>query len=260
MKATSEVLSAPVGSGGGPGLASSTKRVTAPGVSAMSSASGGQPVAGAGDRRGDRGVVLPRGDRDRRPRRRRREHDLGPRQLLAQPAPGLRLGVRVGGHRLDRRRGGTRPDQQREGHRQQHLPGDHQRLAGGQLVQGGRDRALHRVLQRDHRRVGVAGPDRLDRRVHGRLRQRGPPGRRRDRAERRLGERPLGTEVREAGGRDAGHVRDPSGRGRPPARRRPRSTTRSGQLAGAAGRRGRRPGGALEAGGDAQSQRDRPRW
>ena len=39
MKATSEVLSAPVGSGGGPGLASRTKRVTAPGVSAMSSAS-----------------------------------------------------------------------------------------------------------------------------------------------------------------------------------------------------------------------------
>jgi hypothetical protein len=65
--------------------------------------------------------------------------------------------VRIWASGIEPRRGQLELD------RQHHLAGDHQRAAGGQLVQRDRDRAADRVLQRHERRVGVAGPDRLER-------------------------------------------------------------------------------------------------
>ena len=104
------------------------------------------------------------------------------------------------------------PGDQRERDRQHHLAGDHQRVAGGELVEGGGDGALDGVLQRHHRGVGLAGCGPRPARPAPRRRAAARPGRGGDAAQRLLGEGARRTEVGVAGGRDPGHGGGPTPR------------------------------------------------
>ncbi len=108
-----------------------------------------QAVQLARDRWGDGGVEAASGDRLRPARGRADERDLRAGQVRPEPAPGLRLGVRVRGDALYGVLRRARPGEDVEHHRQVGLGGDDQRGTAGQLVQGGRHRALDGVLQRD---------------------------------------------------------------------------------------------------------------
>ena len=96
---------------------------------------------------------------------------------------------------------GRRPGlgQQRELHLDVHLPGDHQRVAAGQLVERDRHRRPRPSSRsgRPRRRPRPPRPRRARRSPSARQQLR--LGRRGQRAQRRLGERPLGSEVGVAG-------------------------------------------------------------
>ncbi len=164
-----------------------------------------QPVVLTRHRRGDGRVVAALRDRPRGVGGGRRQHDLRRGQVLAQPAPALRGGVRVGGHDAhvaDRR---ARPDEQREADGQHHLAHHLQRVAVRELVEGGGDRPLDRVLDRHHRPVGLAGADGVERGRHGDVRGELPARRRRQRPQGGLGEGAGRAEEAQPGRRDTGH-------------------------------------------------------
>ena len=180
MNATSDRLVGPLGSGGSPGRPTSTNRVTASGLSSMSSASTASRSARrrSGRRRPRRSSAVP----SARPAAAAAVDSAGTTTASGRRSPAnaaLGLGVRVGGRPGVRRAAPCPARHQRERHRQQHLAGDHQRVAAGELVEGRRDRALDGVLDRHHRAVGLAAADRV---------QRG--GDRRAAAAGRLGSRP----------------------------------------------------------------------
>ena len=145
--------------------------MTASGLSAMPCGQRAQPVQLAGDLGADRGVEagLRVGDLGGRPGGRAALGDDGVRQVVGQPVAALGGGVRVGQHLAHVGQRRARPGEQGELHRQQHLAGDHQRVAVGQVVQRGRHPALDRVLDRHQRGRDLAVADRLqgltDRRV-----------------------------------------------------------------------------------------------
>ena len=208
MNATKDVLSCPVGSGGSAGPADEDE----PGhrVRVVLDVVGQhlEPVVLGRDRRGDRGVVPGGavGQTGRGGGRRQRRHHDGVGQHRGQPAPALGRGVRVGRDPAYGVQAGARPHQQRERHRQQHLAGDHQRLADRELVEGRRHRALDGVLDRHQRVVGLAAPDRVQRGGDAGLRLQLAAARGRERAQRGLGERAGRAEVGVAGGRHSRHT------------------------------------------------------
>ena len=89
--------------------------------------------------------------------------------------------------------------QQRELHVDPHLPGDHQRIAAEQRIQGHRHRTLDRVLDRHDGTVGLAGPHGVERGDHRAARLQLGLGRGGQRPQRSLGEGSLGAEVGETG-------------------------------------------------------------
>ena len=197
--ATSDVLSLPVGAGSWPGGATSTNRVTAPGVVGDVVDQGREAVPLGGDRRADGGVELP--GRDRRGGR-RRSTSTGSGEIAGQvrrepagrSAPGRADGWPPSGRRTARRRA-ARPASNVTG--EEDLAGDHQRVAVGQPVHRGGHRTLDGVLQRDQRGVGVTRPDGGQRGGDTRL---GVPGSLRGgngAAERGFGEGTLGPEIGE---------------------------------------------------------------
>src|SRR3954454_3435506 len=111
----------------------------------------------------------------------------------------------MGHHGADVGQRGTRPGGQREGHLQEHLAGDHQRLALGQAVHRGGHPALDRGLERDPRGGGGTRPDGGESRGDTRL---GVPGSLRGgngTAEGGLGEGTLGPEIGEPRRRRSRH-------------------------------------------------------
>ena len=174
MNNTIVVLSAPVAGGTSPGRDTSTKRVTASGLSAICSASGGQPVRLAGDLGADRGIEPGQriGDLGRRGGGGSALGDHHLRQMAGQPVAALGGGVRVGQDVAYVVQASPRSGEQGELDRQHHLAGDHQRLAVGQRVQRGGDSALDRVLDRDQRRGDLPVADGLQGQAHSRVRDR----------------------------------------------------------------------------------------
>jgi hypothetical protein len=124
--------------------------------------------------------------------------DDGARQFAAQVAAGLGEGVRVGGDRGDRVERLAGGEHHRD--REDHFAEDDERVAADELVDGDRDRALLRVLDRHEAGVDVAAADGVedvdDRRQGGRGRALGggqPP-------ERGLGEGSARAEIGELHG------------------------------------------------------------
>src|SRR5665647_1316834 len=143
-KRTTDVLSAPVGAGSSPGLATSTNRVTAPLLSPMSScstvspwfvaATGAQTAAWYAGRRGGGcgGQVLH------------------VRKVCPHPSAHLCPGVRMGRHRADVGERDTHWCSQDEGDRDDLFADHDERFPTGQGVQRGTDPAFDGVLDRHH--------------------------------------------------------------------------------------------------------------
>jgi hypothetical protein len=78
--------------------------------------------------------------------------------------------VRVRADPLHRVQAGAGTGDESEADREQHLAGEHQGVAAGQLVERRGDRALDRVLERHDRAVDVAGAYGVESRAHRRVR------------------------------------------------------------------------------------------
>ena len=154
-----------------------------------------EPVPGRGERTRERGADLPVRGLPRRLRVGRGGPPLGRGQVRGQPAAALRLRVRMATDRLDLVECGPWPGQQRKCHRQQDLRANDQIVADGELVKRGRDRALHRVLDRDDGADRLAPAYRVERRLHGRIRRALGLGGLVQGAESGLGEGPFRAEV-----------------------------------------------------------------
>ena len=113
---------------------------------------------------------------------------FGVREVRGQPAAALGLGLRMATDRPDGAQPHPRPGQQREGDGKLQLGLDQQVAACGEIVEGRRDDAFHRALDRDDGPVGRPGPHRRQRRLDRGARQRLGMLSGVQRAERRLGE------------------------------------------------------------------------
>ena len=157
--AASVVRSWPVGAGGGPGGVRSTKRVTAPALSATSSARISRPNCSAASGAQTAASISPRGHLGGRLAGGGADQDVRVRKVAGDPVAGLGDAVvvrRDGPDLLDRR---ARTDHGGEPDRQHHLFDDHQRRVVEQPVQHRWHGALDAVLDRHAARVGLPGPD-----------------------------------------------------------------------------------------------------
>src|SRR5262249_55794395 len=198
--ATSEVRSAPVAAGTGPGRPTTTNRVTASATSLTSLARttrpctsappppGGAPPAGGGLPRpsGPPRAALGVG---------RGGQPFGVGRVPPHPPPALRLGLRVPADGLDVADRRARARQQRERYRQQQFGADGDVRAGGEFVKRGGDRPLDRVLDRHDRAVRPPPPPPVQRGLHGRARDGTVEGGGVECREGRLGERALRPEI-----------------------------------------------------------------
>ncbi len=173
-----------------------------------------QPALGAGQRRTHRGVDVAVGDLLRGVGVGVRGAQLGGGQMGGQPAPHLGRGDREGGQRAHVGGRATRLHDNAERHVQRQL-GEHlQRRSDRQTVQGRHDRTVDRVLDRHAGVLGHAVTNRIKSsgRAVDRHRRHGSRVVLRNHAgldhlpQRRFGERPLGTQIR-----DPRHDQNPIG-------------------------------------------------
>ncbi len=164
-------------------------RVVDLGLQGLQAVPGGRELAREG------GVVLALLDQPRGVRVGGGRLPVGVREVFLQPVAYLRLGGRMRGDRLDVRQFRAGPDQQREGDRQQHLAVDHQRCARDQLVERGRDPALDGVLDRHEGGLGLACAHRVERGLHGHVRDQLPGRGLGKRAQGDFGEGAFGAEI-----------------------------------------------------------------
>ena len=220
--AASDVRSAPVRAGSGRGGDTTTNRVTAVARSWTSGAMTSRPYRDGGEGTGQRGVDVPVGGLAGRLGVGGQRDPLAVGQVGGEPAAALRHGLRVAADPLDVADRGPRLGQQRERDGDLQFRPDDQVVPGGQAVEGRGDDALDRALDRHHgpfrRTVAHRGESGLDGRAGQRL------GVGVDGTQRRLGERPLGTQV---GIRHSPHDASPRGARRGPqvSRARPRAWT-----------------------------------
>jgi hypothetical protein len=155
----------------------------------------GQPVPAGGEHTGQRGVDLPVGGLARGLGVRRRGPPLRVGQVLGEPVPALRLRLRMAAHRLDVRQPRAFPDQQGERHRQQEFRLDGQIRASGELIQGGGDRPLYRILDRHDGALRRSAAHGVQRGRDARTRHRPIQRRRFELRQRGFGKCPLGPQI-----------------------------------------------------------------